>query len=60
MSDTTRRRLLERDQNGKPAFRYVPAGQTDIAATFARVRKQQAAEAAPPARNVAPLRRVKK
>lgn len=34
MSDPTRKRLLER------TFKYVPASKTNVAATFARIRRQ--------------------
>lgn len=58
MSDPLRKRLLDK------TFRYVKAGDTDVAATFRRIRKQlkeQAEqEAAKPAENVKPLRSAKK
>jgi hypothetical protein len=37
-------------------FRYTPAAGTDVAKTFARIRRQLKAEAKPPA-NVHPLRK---
>jgi hypothetical protein len=54
VSETTRRRLLER------TFKYVKASDTDVARTFARIRRQQKeTEAAQPA-NVKPIRKVAK
>ncbi len=46
-----------------PEFRYVPSGSTDIRKTFARVRRELAAQAeidrAEAAAKVAPIRKVK-
>ena len=52
MSDPLRKRLLEK------TFRYVKASDTDIARTFARIRREQKA-AQEQAVNVKPLRAVK-
>lgn len=41
-----------------PAFQYVPAVQTDIARTFAKIRKQMAEEAKPK-QDLRAMRRVK-
>lgn len=41
MNDTLRRRLLERDERGRPSFPYVPASETDIRKLFARVMRKQ-------------------
>lgn len=35
--------ILQRDERGRPVFRYVPSERTDIRATFARVRREQRA-----------------
>ena len=55
MSDPLRKRLLEKN------FRYIKAGETDVAATFRRIRKQQKeaaeAEKALLAENVKPIRK---
>lgn len=40
-----------------PAFRYIPAAGTDIAKTFARIRRQLKAQAKEPC-NVHPLRKA--
>jgi hypothetical protein len=50
----TRSRLLERDSRGRPTFVYVPSSQTDIRATFKRVREQMQQPAQAP--NVKQLR----
>lgn len=39
------------------AFKYTPAGSTDLAKTFARVRQQQKGVVQPPDQHVFPLRR---
>jgi hypothetical protein len=44
--------LLQLDHRGKPTFRYVRAAETDLAATFARIRRQQKEAAAAPPSNV--------
>ncbi len=41
MSDPTRKRLLERTPNGKPSHPYTKSGDTDVARTFARIKRQQ-------------------
>lgn len=61
MSDPLRKRLLERGHDGKPTFVYVSHSETDVAATWARVRRQQAAEQeAAKAENVRPLKKAAK
>lgn len=51
MSDPKRARCFD------PAWKYVPANATDIAKTFARIRRhQKEAEAACKAANVKPIR----
>jgi hypothetical protein len=58
MSNPLRKRLLELDHKGKPAFTYRRAAETNLAATFARIkREQKAAEAAKPAENVTAIKR---
>jgi hypothetical protein len=42
-----------------PKFRYIPAAETNIAATFARIRRQMKKEAEQPPANVKPIRRAK-
>lgn len=42
MTSTQRKRLLERDKEGKAAFKYVPAASTNLHHTFARIRQEQA------------------
>lgn len=42
MNDANRKRLLERKPDGKPSHPYTRSGETDVAATFKRIRKQQA------------------
>lgn len=51
MSDTTRRRLLE------PGFVYRKASETDLAATFKRIRRQQKAQQQ--SATVTPIKRAK-
>lgn len=53
MSDPTRTRLLE------PGFKYTRAAETNIARTFARIRREQKNEAAQ-AENVKPIRSAKR
>ncbi len=60
MSDPTRKRLLERGPNGKPSHPYTRSGETDVAKTFARIKRQQkdqaaADKAALEAENVKPI-----
>jgi hypothetical protein len=43
-----------------PAWKYTPSGSTDIKRLFDKVRRQMKAEAAAPAPNVKPLRKVAK
>jgi len=38
-----------------PTFKYVPAAKTDVAATFARIRKEQRAQEAETRRVVRPI-----
>jgi hypothetical protein len=40
MSDATRKRLLERKPDGKHAHPYTKSGETDVASTFRRIRRQ--------------------
>lgn len=40
-----------------PAFKYVPAGKTDIRKTFARIRREQAEAAKRTPANVKPLKK---
>jgi hypothetical protein len=50
-------RLLELDKRGKPTFAYKRAAETNIAATFARIRREmKEAEKLPPA-NVKQIQR---
>ena len=42
------------------SFRYVPASKTDIAATFRRIRREQAAKATASPRVVLPIKRAEK
>lgn len=42
-----------------PTFRYYPAADTDVARTFARVRKEMAAKAKPPTNVKALLKKSK-
>lgn len=56
MTSPTRKRLLERGPDGKPTFEYKSAANTNIAATFARIRKEMARMAAPS--NVKQLKRA--
>lgn len=51
MNEALRKRLLD------PTHRYVKASDTDVARTFARIRKQQKAEAEARQTNVKPLRK---
>ena len=53
MTDPLRKRLLEK------TFKYVRASDTDVARTFARIRRQQkeAQAAAAQAANVKPIKR---
>lgn len=48
-----RARLLD------PSFKYVKAADTDVAKTFARVRREMKEQAAKPAPNVKPLTSAK-
>ena len=43
-----------------PTFRYVPAAKTDVAATFARIRREQKAQAEERVRVVTPIAKVRK
>lgn len=55
MSEARKPRLLD------PSFKYVPASKTNIAATFARIRRQlKEAEQAKQAANVRPLKKASK
>lgn len=54
---TTARRLLELGPNGKPAFRYTRASETNLTETFKRIRREQQKQAAPV--NVTPIRKAK-
>jgi hypothetical protein len=62
MSDPQRKRLLELDAQGKSTFAYRSSANTDLAATFARIRRQQklAAEPVKSAPNVCTLKRSAK
>lgn len=51
MSDPLRKRLLER------TFKYTKSGETDVARTFARIRRQmKEAEAIQESANIKPIR----
>jgi hypothetical protein len=60
MSDTQRKRLLELDAQGKSTFAYRSSANTDLAATFARIRRQQklAAEPVKAAPNVCQIKKA--
>jgi len=43
-----------------PSFKYVPAAKTDVAATFARIRREQKAQAEETRKVVTPIAKVRK
>jgi hypothetical protein len=54
MSAIPSKRLTELGANKKPVFKYTTAAQTNVAATFDRIRREQAKAAAPS--NVKPIK----
>lgn len=61
MTEATKKRLLSRGPDGKPTHKYVPAAETNVAATFARVRRQmKEAESVKASSNVKALRKEAK
>jgi hypothetical protein len=57
VNDALKKRLLALDKNGKPTFAYRKAAETNVAATFARIKRAMKEAEKQPSANVKKLER---